>query len=128
MARPRFPCKYHSEKLSTKKCYFCKEYICSSCQIHSAHHIFCSIWCIAKYFIKYYLTILISLFKFKKYELDGIIGGPPCQGFSYIGKNNNADPRNELFVHFFRTVAALKPTFFLVENVGGDDYDGADAF
>src|SRR5208337_2444332 len=35
-----------------------------------------------------------------KGELIGIVGGPPCQGFSAIGKKHAEDPRNELFVHF----------------------------
>ena len=36
---------------------------------------------------------------------DGIIGGPPCQGFSEIGRRRDNDPRNDLFVHFFRIVS-----------------------
>ena len=66
MGRPRFPCKHHSAKLSAKKCYFCKEYICSECQIHFTHHIFCSIRCIVKYFIKPYLKIFITPFKYRQ--------------------------------------------------------------
>ncbi len=49
----------------------------------------------------------------------GIIGGPPCQGFSYIGKNDCSDARNKLFVDFFRIVKECSPTFFLAENVLG---------
>ena len=60
-----------------------------------------------------------TFFKIEKNELDGVIGGPPCQGFSHIGQNDKDDPRNELFVHFFKIVADLKPIFFLVENVPG---------
>jgi DNA (cytosine-5)-methyltransferase 1 len=52
-------------------------------------------------------------------EVDGIIGGPPCQGFSTIGKRNGADPRNALLRHFFRIVAEVRPKFFLMENVPG---------
>src|SRR3954462_7915222 len=40
----------------------------------------------------------------RKGELAGIIGGPPCQGFSCIGKNQTSDPRNRLFIDFFRIV------------------------
>lgn len=63
----------------------------------------------------------------KKGELAGIVGGPPCQGFSCIGKNDISDPRNTLFVEFFRIVAETKPKFFLAENVpgllnGGNDH------
>ena len=49
----------------------------------------------------------------------GIIGGPPCQGFSYIGKNDDLDTRNKLFVDFFRIVKECSPVFFLAENVPG---------
>jgi len=52
-------------------------------------------------------------------ELTGLIGGPPCQGFSFIGKRALDDPRNSLFVHFFRLVAETGPAFFLAENVPG---------
>lgn len=52
-------------------------------------------------------------------EIDGIIGGPPCQGFSSIGKNMPNDPRRELVWHFFRLVNEIKPKFFLMENVKG---------
>lgn len=52
-------------------------------------------------------------------ELDGIIGGPPCQGFSYMGKRQVDDSRNDLFGHFFRLVAETRPAFFLAENVPG---------
>ncbi|CAG4992281.1 Modification methylase HaeIII [Dyadobacter sp. CECT 9275] len=51
--------------------------------------------------------------------LDGLIGGPPCQGFSYIGKRVLSDMRNDLFCHFFRLVKETKPKFFVVENVPG---------
>ena len=51
--------------------------------------------------------------------LDGLIGGPPCQGFSLIGKRVTEDPRNSMFVHFFRLVRQLRPKFFLAENVPG---------
>lgn len=52
-------------------------------------------------------------------ELAGIIGGPPCQGFSNIGHGNVADMRNRLFVKFFELIEELQPAFFLAENVPG---------
>lgn len=52
-------------------------------------------------------------------EIDCIVGGPPCQGFSSIGKGNADDTRNELYVHFFRLVSELSPICFLAENVPG---------
>lgn len=50
---------------------------------------------------------------------DGIIGGPPCQGFSRIGKRSKDDPRNSLIHHFYRHVDELHPKFFVMENVEG---------
>lgn len=49
----------------------------------------------------------------------GIVGGPPCQGFSSIGKRVVEDPRNSLFGSFFRIVAEVRPKFFVAENVPG---------
>lgn len=57
--------------------------------------------------------------KLKPSQLDGIIGGPPCQGFSSMGKRNADDPRNSLFLHFFRLVNEIEPKFFVAENVPG---------
>ncbi|MCW0435289.1 DNA cytosine methyltransferase [Xanthomonas sacchari] len=52
-------------------------------------------------------------------QLSGLVGGPPCQGFSLIGKRAELDPRNELFGHFFRLVAETLPAFYVAENVPG---------
>ena len=52
-------------------------------------------------------------------EIDGIIGGPPCQGFSHMGHGNTCDPRNQLFIHFFEIINHAAPKFFLAENVPG---------
>lgn len=52
-------------------------------------------------------------------QIDGVIGGPPCQGFSSIGKGNPDDIRNQLYFHFFRLVSELEPLFFVAENVPG---------
>ena len=51
--------------------------------------------------------------------VDVMFGGPPCQGFSYIGRNRIDDPRNELLLHFARIAVELRPRFFVVENVEG---------
>lgn len=58
-------------------------------------------------------------FLLKDRRPDGLIGGPPCQGFSWIGKRAVDDPRNTLIWHFFRQVALLDPKFFIMENVQG---------
>lgn len=52
-------------------------------------------------------------------EVDGIIGGPPCQGFSDIGRRDVNDVRRKLLGHFFRLVAEVQPKFFVMENVPG---------
>ena len=54
-----------------------------------------------------------------KGKVDLIIGGPPCQGFSTIGKRLVKDPRNELVFEFIRFVNVVKPKVFLMENVRG---------
>ena len=53
------------------------------------------------------------------HAVDGVIGGPPCQGFSSIGRRSPDDPRRALFGHFCRLVGELEPAFFVVENVVG---------
>ena len=59
----------------------------------------------------------------KKGELDIIIGGPPCQGFSISNmKTRNLDnPKNQLIFKFVEFVKVLKPKWFLMENVAGLD-------
>ncbi|WP_372831834.1 DNA cytosine methyltransferase, partial [Pontibacterium sp.] len=52
-------------------------------------------------------------------EIDGVIGGPPCQGFSRMGSGNVNDPRRSLLAHFFRNINILQPKFFVMENVEG---------
>lgn len=52
-----------------------------------------------------------------KKRIDLVVGGPPCQGFSTIGDQNPADPRNGLFWRFLRIVDWLKPSCVLIENV-----------
>lgn len=55
-------------------------------------------------------------------RVDGIFGGPPCQGFSDIGRRNPDDPRRQLLGHFFRVVREVQPLFFVMENVRGLAY------
>lgn len=53
-------------------------------------------------------------------EIDVVIGGPPCQGFSIagnIGRKFIDDPRNKLFKEFVRVVKVVEPTYFVMENV-----------
>lgn len=56
----------------------------------------------------------------KGIDVDVIIGGPPCQGFSMagnIGRKFVDDPRNHLFKEFARFIAVIRPKVFLMENV-----------
>lgn len=64
------------------------------------------------------ITDLNSLFD-KKMIIDGIVGGPPCQGFSLSGNRDKKDPRNSLFMEFVRFVEHFNPKFFVMENVQG---------
>ncbi|WP_068074359.1 DNA cytosine methyltransferase [Novosphingobium lentum] len=57
--------------------------------------------------------------------IDGVFGGPPCQGFSSIGRRDSTDVRRTLLGHFFRLVSELKPAFFVMENVLGLAYEDA---
>jgi len=52
-------------------------------------------------------------------DVDVVVGGPPCQGFSTSGKRALDDPRNALVRAFFDAVALAKPQAFLMENVSG---------
>ncbi len=61
----------------------------------------------------------VSVQDLKLKKIDGIIGGPPCQGFSLSGNRDTKDPRNSLFMEFVRFVYELKPKFFVMENVLG---------
>lgn len=49
--------------------------------------------------------------------VDLLVGGPPCQGFSQLGKGLADDPRNRLWREFIKAVETVKPTMFLMENV-----------
>lgn len=70
---------------------------------------------------------IISKYITENEEIDVLIGGPPCQGFSTIGKRissdpvkrNAFDPRNTLFREYIRILKYLKPKFFVMENVQG---------
>lgn len=65
--------------------------------------------------------------KYVNTDVDVLIGGPPCQGFSTIGarvssneeRRKRFDPRNTLFKQYIRVLNYIKPKFFLMENVRG---------
>jgi len=52
-------------------------------------------------------------------ELDILLGGPPCQGFSSAGMKSGEDPRNSLVRHYVRLLEGIRPKWFVMENVEG---------
>jgi DNA (cytosine-5)-methyltransferase 1 len=52
-------------------------------------------------------------------EIDVLVGGFPCEGFSMAGRRDPTDPRNTLFREFVRLAGDLKPKWILMENVSG---------
>lgn len=52
-------------------------------------------------------------------DIVGIVGGPPCQGYSTVGTRDVNDPRNHLYKEYCRIVERLNPDFFVIENVKG---------
>lgn len=55
----------------------------------------------------------------KEGEVDILIGGPPCQGFSTAGARQDTDPRNQLLKSYLKALLIVKPKWFLMENVEG---------
>lgn len=64
----------------------------------------------------------------KKGEVVGVIGGPPCQGYSTVGTRDVNDPRNHLYLEYCRIVEKVNPEFFVIENVKGLVTLGGGAF
>ena len=52
-------------------------------------------------------------------DIDILLGGPPCQGFSSAGQQFWDDPRNKLLTEYVRILDTLRPKWFLMENVEG---------
>lgn len=55
----------------------------------------------------------------EQHNIVGVIGGPPCQGFSTVGTRQIDDERNFLYLEYYRVVKDLMPRFFVIENVKG---------
>lgn len=55
----------------------------------------------------------------KANDIDIIIGGPPCQAYSTVGKRLIGDPRGVLFQEYYRVLKEFNPKLFLFENVSG---------
>ena len=56
---------------------------------------------------------------FKPGDIDVIFGGPPCQGFSRLGKRDASDPRNMLLHEYLRIIRDVRPRYVVMENVTG---------
>lgn len=52
-------------------------------------------------------------------EIDLMIGGPSCQGFSRAGRRDKSDPRNMLFGEYVRIINEIQPKYIVLENVEG---------
>jgi len=55
----------------------------------------------------------------KAAEIDIVVGGPPCQAYSTVGKRLINDPRGKLFQEYYRVLKEFNPKLFLFENVKG---------
>ena len=55
----------------------------------------------------------------KEGEIDLVIGGPPCQAYSTLGKRLIDDPRGQLFQQYYRVLKEINPSMFIFENVKG---------
>lgn len=55
----------------------------------------------------------------KKGDVDIVVGGPPCQAYSTVGKRLIDDPRGKLFQEYYRMLSELRPKVFVFENVKG---------
>lgn len=68
--------------------------------------------------IKQVVDNVEELLRYK--EVDVVVGGPPCQGFSEANRQRLIDdPRNQLYKNFVQIVDKVKPKFFVMENVKG---------
>jgi DNA (cytosine-5)-methyltransferase 1 len=52
-------------------------------------------------------------------DIDIVVGGPPCQAYSTVGKRLIDDPRGKLFQEYYRILSELRPKVFVFENVKG---------
>lgn len=55
----------------------------------------------------------------RKGDVDIVVGGPPCQAYSTVGKRLIDDPRGKLFQEYYRILNELRPKIFVFENVKG---------
>lgn len=61
-------------------------------------------------------------------QIDAVFGGPPCQGFSLVGRRRRNDPRNMLFGQYIRAISEIEPNYVVMENVEGFLFTKLDGF
>lgn len=64
-----------------------------------------------------FLTHLLN--KIDDQDIDVVTGGPSCQSFSLSGRRKKYDKRDNLFLHYLKVIKALRPKYFVMENVAG---------
>lgn len=57
--------------------------------------------------------------KIGKARVEVVTGGPSCQSFSLSGRRRKYDKRDNLFEHYLEVISALRPKYFVIENVKG---------
>lgn len=65
------------------------------------------------------ISIIEDFLDMNKMNIDVLVGGPPCQGFSLAGKREENDKRNILYEAMVKVAAKLKPKVVVLENVPG---------
>jgi len=68
-----------------------------------------------------YIEVLTSKVnhQFGSTNIDVLLGGPPCQSFSLAGERKKNDKKDDLFSYYLKVIAALRPKYFVMENVSG---------
>jgi DNA (cytosine-5)-methyltransferase 1 len=62
---------------------------------------------------------VLDILNLEARQVDVLFGGPPCQGFSVIGRRDSSDARNQLIQTFAAYVHEIRPKYFVMENVPG---------
>lgn len=65
------------------------------------------------------IDVIVNFVKNNNIELDVLVGGPPCQGFSIAGPRDKNDKRNSLYIAMVKLALQLKPKAVVLENVPG---------
>lgn len=68
---------------------------------------------------KLQVSDVVNFFDVDARDIDLMVGGPPCQGFSTVGKRDAGDPRNLLWERYLEMVSEIRPAYVLIGNVEG---------